>query len=784
MRLTVAEHHRAAVARIRERRSNRAGFLTSSGTDTDSEARRRGSRLLHVLLLPYLTLATALPAAAQHHASPRPSILTEVPRLPGTVTFDGIVEEAAWEALAPLPLVQQVPTFGGPLSERTELRIAYDDRHVYLAARCYDSGRITETSFKRDDWGGSDDQVAITLDTFNDHENALVFVLYPTGARIDAAISNDGRSLPDANLDWNTFWDGKTSRDEKGWYAEMRIPISSLRFEAAGDGRVRMGVLAYRYIARLQELQIFPEVPPNWGFWSFVKPSRGHPVTFEGLQARRPFYVTPYAIAGFGQDARLNEDGSAYVRSGDPVSDVGLDLKYGLMNNLTLDVTLNTDFAQVEADNQEVNLTRFSLFFPEKRQFFLERTSTFDFSFGGFDRLFYSRRIGLDEGRAVRLLGGARLVGRIDPWDAGLLSMQSARDGGRPSENFGVLRLKRQVLNANSYVGGIGTSRIEEDGDYHAAYGLDGVINVTGDDYVRFNWAQTFDARQQNRLATLDNSRLRLLWQRARETGLGYDLGISRAGAAYRPELGFQLRQDFTQLVGNVGMGWRPAAPSPVASHRLLSENSLYLRNRDSEIETAEVKAAYNVGTRRGHVFTSNVVYTYDDLLHDFHLSDDAGVPAGRYRFVTGSLGYQMPSGRLLRTDVQVGAGSFYDGRQASLNLSPTWSLSPRVELSGTYSYNRVRFPGREQAFDAHLVRGRAELMLNTKVTLSTFVQYNRAIDVVLAYVRFRFNPREGNDFFLVYSEVFHADRPAMDPVLPFSSSRTIIAKYTHTFLW
>ena len=209
-----------------------------------------------------------------------------------------------------------------------------------------------------------------------------------------------------------------------------------------------MGLSALRYLGKKNEMDLFPAIPPDWGFWSFNKPSQFQKVVFEGVGARRPVYVTPYALGGLGQAFDLNDAETAYVRTDDPVTELGGDLKMGLTDNLTLDLTLNTDFAQVEADNQQVNLTRFSLFFPEKRQFFLERASLFDFDLGGSNVLFYSRRIGLQDGEAVRLLGGGRLVGRVGAWDVGVIDLQTARrrtglEGSEvlPSENIGVAAL-------------------------------------------------------------------------------------------------------------------------------------------------------------------------------------------------------------------------------------------------------------------------------------------------------------------------------------------------------
>jgi hypothetical protein len=222
-----------------------------------------------------------------------------------------------------------------------------------------------------------------------------------------------------------------------------------------------MGLICARYIAHKNELDIFPEIPPNWGESSHLRVSRSREIVFRGLRPKKPFYIAPYVIGGRQWEQVLNETGTAYKLKEDLPGlrqlklNGGLDIKYGLTNNLTLDITVNTDFAQVEADDEQINLSRFSLFFPEKRTFFQERSSVFTFDFERGSSLFYSRQIGLHEGEQVPIFGGARVTGMAGRWDIGFLDMQTQAIENLPSENFGILRLRRQVLNESSYLGGI-----------------------------------------------------------------------------------------------------------------------------------------------------------------------------------------------------------------------------------------------------------------------------------------------------------------------------------------
>lgn len=401
------------------------------------------------------------------------------------------------------------PHFGKEPSERTEILIGYNDDCMYVAGRLYDRepSKIQIPSKKRDDMKGSNDWFGIFIDSFNDKENALAFFTTPSGLRTDFTVFNDAQGTFPYNPSWNTFWDVKTLRNNEGWFLEMALPFSSLRFQDK-EGSVIMGLIAWRTIPRKNEKVTFPAIPPKWGRKSSWKPSQAREVVLEGVYSHKPLYIVPYLLGGYGQSFELNGDRTAYHRINRSTNEVGLDIKYGLTSNLTFDVTLNTDFAQAEANDQQINLTRFSLFFPEKRLFFQERSSNFNFNFEGYNRLFHSRRIGIYGGELVRIFGGARLVGRVGLWDLGCLSMQTAAIEELPSENFCILRLRRQVFNPYSYMGGIITNRVVMDGNYNTAYGLDGILRLFGDDYLTIKWAQTFENEQEKRSLSLEPTRV------------------------------------------------------------------------------------------------------------------------------------------------------------------------------------------------------------------------------------------------------------------------------------
>jgi hypothetical protein len=707
------------------------------------------------------------------------------------VELDGYVREPAWEQARVLPVAQHRPDFGAEPTERTEILITYDKSYIYAACRCYDERSLSTPSFKRDYITGDSDQFALILDTFNDNETAVAFLSAPTGLRADLAVSDNGSGPAPLDPNWNSFWDVEVRQTDQGWFVEMRIPVSSLRFQSR-QGDVVMGLSVGRLIARKSEDIVYPKIPPKWGGLSRWRVSQFQEVVFRDLRPQTPLRVTPYLLGGAGQTSVLNDAETAYERHTDPTYDAGLDIKYGLSSNFTLDLTLNTDFAQVEADNQQVNLTRFPLFFPEKRRFFLERASTFSFGFGRPNRLFYSRRIGLALGQQVRILGGARMVGRTGPWDVGVLNMQTAResslrpDGAAlPSENFGVLRLEREVINDDSNVGGIFTSRVGLDGTYNLAYGVDGLFRIEGQKYLTAKWAQTFQDGSAGEILSLDPARVHLQWEDRSYSGLGYSLRYDRAGRRYEPGVGLELRDNYFRFGDRIGYGWVPGEGSSIQRHRLSLKGETYLRNADGSLQSLEIGPEWEMTSNAGHSLTLGATRRIEDLKAPFDLSETASVPVGRYGFAVGEISFGMPSGWTLRSEMEFSGGEFYDGWRVTAQASPTWNASRYLRVSGFYQLNRIRFPDRGQSFTAHISRVRVEVTPNVEYSISAFVQHNSARGALIGNVRFRYNPQQGNDLYLVYNERLNTDRSVTGgPRLPLSSRRTLLVKYTYTFNW
>lgn len=719
--------------------------------------------------------------------------LFTIPRIKGEIKFDGIVNDQCWLDLKPVEIVMHTPTFGNEPTEKSEVFICYDNTYIYVGARLFDSeaSSMLITSKKRDEVSNSNESFTIVFDSFNDKENGVAFSTTPSGLRSDYTILNDAigeyPNVP-VNSNWNTFWDVKTIITADGWFLEMRIPLSSMRFKEK-DGKTVMGMIVSRRIAHKNEMDIFPAIPPNWGQYSNIRPSKAQEVVFEGIQSKKPFYIAPYLLGGYQQDYKLNESGTGYEMKDKPKFNAGIDAKYGLTKNLTLDITLNTDFAQVEADDQQINLTRFSLFFPEKRTFFQERSSIFNFGFEGKANLFYSRQIGLYKGEEVPILGGARITGMAGKWDIGFLDLQTQSfdpsdpaQNTLPSENFGVLRLRRQVINRNSYVGGILTTRLGMDGSYNAAYGADGIFKMFKNDYLNIKLAQTMALNATNNPASLDPTKLYVNWKRFNNKGLGYDFTYSRSGKDFKPGIGFQQRSDYSYYAGSLQYGWIPGANSPLLNHKFELNTEMFVSNPTGKSQSSENELAYKFNLKSGYGGMLAIVNAFENVDKEFSLSGDAVVPVGRYNFTQFVSHLNSPESKKVMLKLDIFAGSFYDGSRYSVALGPQWNIGSSLQLSLTYEYNHVGFQERLQTFDANIGRFKALFMLTNKLSMSSFIQYNSNENALATNIRVRYNPKEGSDFYIVLNEGRSTYRDIQDPRLPLFNNRSVLLKYTYTF--
>ena len=666
-----------------------------------------------------------------------------------------------------------MPDEGAAASERTEAWIAFDDANLYVGARLWDSAPPTAwvaNELRRDTPQLRDnDGFWVVFDTFHDRRNGLSFYTNPLGALGDFEISNEGNP----NSDWNPVWDVRTGRFDGGWTVEMEIPFKSLRYRP-GPAQV-WGVQLRRTIRRRNELAFLTPLPISAGRTGIFRVSQA--ATLVGLEVPADggrLEIKPYGIAGLATDLA-----AAPPRRNAREGAAGLDVKYGLTQNLTADLTYNTDFAQVEVDEQQVNLTRFSLFFPEKREFFLEAQGIFNFARGAADggrrntglrqeggsnrraqnagnapTLFYSRRIGLEGSTVVPIVGGGRVTGKVGAFDVGALNIRTAaepRVGVLPT-NFTVVRIKRDILRRSS-IGALLTSRsvsVAGDGPSHA-YGADATFsfhdNVNFLGYV----AQT---RAPGRAGDDLSYQGQFVY-----AGDRYGLQAEHlvVDGNFEPEVGFLRRRNFRRSYGTARFSPRPRAIEAVRQFRLEGSFDYILTADTGFVETRQTQLAFLTEFETSDRLGVSAADNYELLVEPFEAGPGVTLPVGGYGFRDVELLYAPGAQRRLSGELRVRLGQYFNGTLRSVGFSRgRLELTPLLSVEPTISVNWIDTP--HGAFRADLVVSRVTYTFTPRMFFSGLVQYNSSTNTVGNNLRLRWEYTPGSELFVVYTDERYAD--------------------------
>jgi hypothetical protein len=646
--------------------------------------------------------------------------------------IDGDLSDPVWTEAAILDgFVQQEPATGAPATERTEVRLLRDKESLYLAITCFDSDpeRIVRNvlRFRDDSVWMKDDVVRVVLDTFHDHRRGYVFSINPLGAKQDAQVDNQ-----EWNSNWDEVWNVKTRALENGWSVEISLPFRVLRFPTGGDGRWGFNVI--RSIKRKNETSSWAPLPAGQPLTR--NEFHGHLEGMAGLVPGRNLQFIPYSLLGWAQSS-----GAGSSTRGE----FGGDLKYSLTSSLSLDATYNTNFAQVEVDEQQVNLTRFSLRFPEKREFFLENAQLFQFGDQDID-IFFSRRIGLANREPVPILGGARLSGRLGAFDLGLLSTETDRQGELPRTNYSAGRL-RWNLGGRSYLGGILTSVASRDGR-NLAFGPDALIWLTRNLWWEGYLAATDDLEQVGRklaYSTLFHYNTDLL---------EINLGTASVADQFEPALGFVQRDDLRRHSGWIRRGYRL---NHAVSRKIdFLANFSYLTDQQGSLETREIGFEAINQLDSGDTVRYEWKRLFENLpIHKpFEINSEEGivVAPGAYAFSRMELGFNGFSGRAMVPGIELETGEFFSGRRTAVNLSNIWRASPHLLLEGDYEFNDVSLA--EGSFQTHLWRGRVSVPLTARMTADGFLQWNSLDDTFSTQLRFHLIYGRDSNLFAVYTDV------------------------------
>jgi hypothetical protein len=670
-------------------------------------------------------------------------------RTPARVQVDGRVDEPAWADAVPLTeFIQAQPATGEPATERTVVRLLYDDARLYLSAVCYDSDRrgLVIKTIERDYPGVlSEDMDAfgVSFDTFLDRRNSFLFFVNPRGGVKDGQTFNDGTTR---DYGWDGIVDVKTTVHDSGWTVEMAIPWSTLRFDPARPVQ-SWGVNFSRRIRRKNEVSYWAPLARRDRI--FLMSQAGTLTGLPHVPKSRNIWLKPFVLGRRATGFNLAAADTGFA------GDAGGDIKWGITPRTTLDLTFRTDFSDADVDQEQVNLTRFPTFFPELRDFFLENSGTFTFgdvTAPGAPRsgtslrdftLFHSRTIGLKSGRPVPLLGGGRLTGRAGAFEFGALNVQSETFEGAPAENFSVLRLRRNFLR-NADVGVLFSQR-EATGDTTGAFNrsLGADLNLRVAQYLFVN---SYAALTRSPGSGDDAGRVAVGW---RDRVWDASAMFRAVGDTFTPGMGFISRRGIREWYGTFGAHPRIPAAAVLEINPFAEVD--YITNLSGQRETWDGTLGLGVTFQDGGMLNLRVDDQRELLEQPFQVRTGIAIPTGDYHYRTASATYQASEGRMLSGSAGVSGGGYYNGNRLTLNGGVSWQPDYHVTLDASASHNAVTLP--DTSFTADLYTARIKYAYSTTLYLGAFVQYNADADQVVTNIRLKLVHAPLSHFFLVFTE-------------------------------
>jgi hypothetical protein len=677
----------------------------------------------------------------------------------GPISMDGRLEEDVWSLAQPAKDFTQGGRSKKPgqvATQQTEVRFLYDSHNLYIGAVCYENDieHMIVNGLKRDFQSNVGDEIGIVLDTLNDDRSGFFVSTNPAGAKRDLQVSNDSQ----INQEWDGVWDVRVRVEKDRWTAEFVVPFKTLRFKDAPSQE--WGLNMFRKMRRINEESFWAPLPIRY---NMTKVSLAGTLTgLEGIHQGRNLTVKPYIAAG------VNQVLTGTTLKSDFDSDGGVDLKYGLTPSLTLDATYRTDFSQAEVDQDQVNLTRFNLFFPEKRDFFLENSGVFDFGSraGGSGNLlpFFSRRIGLsDSGTVIPIIGGTRISGTVGAQEIGFLAMKTKRDGLIPSNNFVVGRVKRKLLQ-NSFIGAIVTSRDSTtDGDHNRVYGGDAVLQF----YNKIDFTAYY---LKSNTPGIDNA------DDARRFTAGYKDNVFSLSGEYEkvadnfnPEVGFIRRPDMSHYAGDFAYNPRVERIRKIRDVTLSTAYDYYA-GVDGKIETRTDNQRFNVEFANSAQFSLSTTETFERLRQRFARYS---IPVGDYKFRDYSVSYNSDRSRLLGGRINYNWGEFWNGSRRSPGGDITLKPNHHWQIDTTFSRNDIKVPSGQ--FVTTLVGLKVLYAFSSRAFLNTFFQYNTERHQLSSNIRFNIIHRPLSDLYVVFNE--RRDTTARKVL-----DRGIIFKFTNLF--
>jgi hypothetical protein len=695
------------------------------------------------------------PSAAAASDSQLPGDLkAEAVKVSTPPVLDGsVLDDPAWDAA---PVIngfwQTTPSEGAPASEETEVRFVYTEDTLYIGVVVYDRNpeQIIVADSRRDSSLAETDSFLIILDTYRDRQNGFVFGTNPAGIQYDGQVANEGGGGFGAgggggqqggsgggfNINWDGDWQVRTQITEIGWSAEFAIPFRTLRYPR--QPVQTWGVNFQRNIRRRNETSFWAPLPRQYNLY---RVSLAGQLAGLEIPPQRNLQLTPYVL-GQARQHGLRPSGTTRA------SDIGGDLKYGITPSVTLDVTYNTDFAQVEVDEQQVNLDRFGLFFPEKRPFFLENAGLFAVGSPREAEVFFSRRIGIgDDGQPIPILGGVRLSGQMGRTRVGLLNIQTDAVRGLAGTNFGVARVNHELAN-RSAIGAIFVNRLETgaraaEDDYNRSYAVDGRWNIGQNGRVSGFLAKTATpgVRQDQYAYRLDSSYSSQAWT----LGLGY----TEVAENFNPEVGFLSRGAFRKLNASVLRRHRPADFGPFHELRPHVNVQSYW-DLTGFHETFHMHIDQHWEMKAGHEFHTGMNVTRQGLLVPFQIYPGIFVPSGTYDHREAQLVFFTNRGAPLSLNMNLTSGGFFGGSRVALGPSVNFRLGEALNGTVRLSRNDISLPGGH--FITNLITSRLSYSFTPSVFVQSLMQYNDRANLWSTNLRFGWHQKGSTGLFIVYN--------------------------------
>ena len=698
-------------------------------------------------------------------------------KIESAITLDGILNEPAWRNSSPIAtFTQREPNNGQPVSEKTELLILFDYDNLYIGVKCWDSqvNFIVANEMRRDNSLFNNDAIEVILDTYNDHQNAFSFITNPLSAQQDGIITA-GQLETDQNWDWNGIWECAASINDSGWMAEVKIPFKTLRFPKRDINT--WGFNFERIIPRKREEAFWAPIPRELGFSGKYRLDCYGQLIIKGeISQPEKLLIKPFILGGVVRDFEENE---LYTKQ----LDIGLDTKYLVSSNVTCDITLNTDFAQVEADQEQYNLTRFELFFPEKRDFFLEGASIFRFGERAWNPvappaiLFFSRRIGLSQdNEVIPIYGGIKLTGKIDNLGIGMLNMFTNRkdyinDDGEhvmiPRTSYTVLRVKNDMPN-NSFFGAmIQRKQSLEDKAYNGVFGIDGNFFLNSQTQIGTFVAKTSSPQLQKKDFAF--------WSDIFHQSdlLTFRIGQNIIQDNFNPEMGFVSRTGCRTTSLDFSVSPRPDFLG--IRQIFLFDDFYYFAKSSGDLESrwnfTGSWTQFQNGSSLLFMFSQN----YERLFEEFEIYDGITIPTGVYRFNNFISEYQSDLSEPLSGKLNTTIGQFYDGKLLGIGVGSNLKLGSKLTFNVEYNYNKVNLP--VGGFITNLLSLRILYTVSPLIFFKTFIQWNSERNAVLGNFLFNFIHSPGSDLYIVYNEEINTQNKILS-----SKNRNIILKFTYLF--